>query len=217
MWPPRLPPLPEMSEEVRQKKLAEARKKVKGAESRLPDLAQGSLTAGPWSGSVLPLEARGARPRAPLGVPPKVLSPAPPPHPRQPSSRPRLSAPGDFGLVTPEVPGSRLGPRLLPPRTGPPGLPGLPGLAISRDPDPGPALPSPSAERRLGRRLGGVECSYVTIPLETVIIALSPVFDVTTQSPSVFIPFPVLWSRPKFPASRGLGTMGLRSERFQAP
>lgn len=133
MWPPRLPPLPEMSEEVRQKKLAEARKKVKGAESWLPDLAQGPLTAGPWSESVLPLEALGARPWAPLGVPPKVFSPAPPPHPRQPSSRPRWSAPGDFGLVTPEVPGSRLGPRLLPPRTGPPGLPGLPGLPISRD------------------------------------------------------------------------------------
>ncbi|XP_023600218.1 golgin subfamily A member 2 isoform X5 [Myotis lucifugus] len=29
MWPPRLPPLPEMSEEVRQKKLAEARKKLR--------------------------------------------------------------------------------------------------------------------------------------------------------------------------------------------
>lgn len=97
MWPPRLPPLPEMSEEVRQKKLAEARKKVKGAESWLPDLAQGPLTAGSWSESVLPLEAHGTRPRAPLGVPPESLLTSPAPHPPLPPAAqlpPSLVRPG---------------------------------------------------------------------------------------------------------------------------
>lgn len=125
MWPPPFPPpRPGMSEETRQSKLAAAKKKVKRAGSRLPDPARDPSDGRAMARVCCLRGTRGEPLGAPWRPPPKVFSASP--APRQPSPRPRSSPRGDFGPVTPGASRTRLGPRLLPPRTGPPGFPGLP-------------------------------------------------------------------------------------------
>lgn len=102
------PPRLGMSEEIRLKKLAAAKKKVKRAGSRLPDPAQGPSDGWAVARVCAASEAHGASPSEPVGSPPKSSHQSHTPTPRQPSPRPRLSLPGDFGPVTPGTPGSAL-------------------------------------------------------------------------------------------------------------
>ena len=128
--------------------------------------ARGSLTppnAGPWPEFLCCLQGTRGEPLGAPWRPPhqqSLRSQSRPPHlstPRLPSLR-RLhsSPPGDFGPVTPMASHTRLGLRLLSPRTGPPQLPGLPN---SRNPKTSvlafafsPHQPPPSPQRGAATR-----------------------------------------------------------------
>lgn len=151
--------------------------------SRLPDQASGPSDCWSVVRVCAASEAHGASPSAP---PHNVFSPVPPPH-------------------TPGSPAPALAcrPRVTLGRC-PWGLP-VPGLVFASccpEPDLLGFLGSWSLRtsvralrslplRGAVTRWGAMECSYVTIPLRTVITAVSPVFDLTTQSPSVFATCPV--------------------------